>query len=145
MTPPPTLWQQMPSVLTDDRTFWSVGYRTCDPSSALTDACGFALVRATPEGNEEVGATVIDFGAGFEQGSLSRCGSSVCGVFTSAVVVWDRDGNILEEISRQDIAALPSERIAMASGNHRGVYVLLQTEATVRVVFVSVAASAGGG
>jgi hypothetical protein len=138
MTPPETLWQQMPSALTTDRTFWSVGVRTCVPPEAVTPACGFALVRSTPEGSREVGTTVVDLGAGFERATLARCGADVCGVFASAVIVWDDEGKALRTIRVSDLDAAPSERIAQVTGNQHGVYLLLRGDAGARVVFVAV-------
>lgn len=136
MTAPETLWEQLPSVLTDERTFWSVGYRTCDYSVPLTPACGHALVRTTPAGSEEVASTIVDLGHGFQQATLSRCGSRVCGLFASGLIVWDAEGEVLRTITPADALALPGERIAQVSGNDHGVYVLLRGERDARVVFV---------
>lgn len=139
MTAPDTRWEQLPSVLANDRTFWSIGYLTCDPSQPLTPACGYALVRTTPEGSEELDTTIVDFGAGFEQATLSRCGPHICGTFTSAVQVWDGDGEVLRTITPADALARPGEHIAQATGTADGVYVLLRsdsTESSTRIVFV---------
>lgn len=140
--PPQTLWEQMPCALSNDRTLWSVGFRTCGVSEAITPACGYALVRTTPEGSQEVGTTVVDFGAGFEQGTLARCGANVCGLFTSGVVIWDAEGKVLRTLVPGDVSARPDERIAQVSGNHYGIYLLLQNEGGARVVFVPMAGDA---
>jgi hypothetical protein len=137
LPPPDSLWQQMPSVLTSASTFWSVGVRTCFPPADVTPSCGFALVRTTPDGSENVGTTLIDFGAGFEQATLVRCGSRVCGVFTSAVVIWDAEGRVVRTITSDDVSALDSEHIAQVTGNDRGVYLLLRSDTGSRVVFVA--------
>lgn len=136
MPAPDTLWEQMPSVLTDQRTFWSVGVRTCDPGQGLTPACGYALVRTTPAGSEDLATTIVDFGAGFEQAKLARCGAHVCGVVAGGVTVWDGTGRVVRELSRTDALGSPGEVIVQASGAAGGVYVLLGGEAGGRVVFV---------
>jgi len=143
--PPQTLWEQMPAVLSNDRTLWSVGFRTCGVSEAVTPACGYALVRTTPEGSQDVGSTVVDFGAGFEQGTLARCGANVCGLFASGVAVWDPEGNVLRTFTASDVSARLGERITQVSGNHHGLYLLLRSEAGTRVVFVPVAVPHAGG
>lgn len=136
MTPPDTLWEQSSAVLTDAATFWSVGVRTCDPTEDLSLDCGFALVRATPGGSEEVGSTLADHGDGVERATLTRCGAGVCGVFARAVTIWDATGSVERTITLADAGALASERIAIASGNRSGVYLLLEGDAGTRVVFV---------
>lgn len=138
MNEPATLW----GVLTDARTFWSVGPRTCDPTTqtadALTDQCRSALVRTTPDGDEEIGATVVDLGAGFEQAALQRCAGDVCGVFSSGVIVWDRAGAVVSTFTRDDIGAAVDEQIAAATANGHGVYVTLHGKrGSRRVVFVA--------
>lgn len=135
MTPPGTLWQQQPNVLTDDETFWSIGTGTCG-TDPLSPACGFALVRTTTTGSTEVGPTILDVGAGFEAARLARCGTSVCGVLSRAIVRWDDDGNIERAISADDLGARTAERVLQVAGNHHGVYVLLGDDAGTRVVFV---------
>ncbi len=137
LTPSDSLWQQMPSVLADDRTFWSVGVGTCHGTQGITPDCGFALVRTTNNGSENVGTTLVDVGKAFEQTTLSRCGALVCGVLDSAVVLWDADGQVMRTITLGDVSALPTELIAMASGNQYGVYLLLRSDAGSRVVFVA--------
>jgi hypothetical protein len=139
LTPPDSLWEQMPSVLTDDQTFWSVGVRTCGVGGTMTPDCGFALVRTTNDGSKDIGTTLIDVGNGFEQTTLARCGDFVCGVLDSAVVVWDAEGKVSHTIKLGDVGALPTERIVMASGNRDGVYLLLRGDVGTRVVFVSTA------
>ncbi len=138
MKPPETLWEQRPSVLTGNGTFWSVGLRTCLPAAAMSPDCGLALVRSTAEGSRELGITVVDFGSGLEEASLARCGADVCGVYGSAVIVWDDEGKVLRTIVLGDLSATPSEKIAHVSGNQHGVYVLLHGEAGSRIVFVPV-------
>lgn len=135
MPPPETLWAQYPSVLTNDATFWSLGYGTCNRGEARTPDCGFPLVRTTLEGSQEVAATIVDFGAGYEESMLARCGTDVCGVFKSAVIVWDDAGKPIRTILLSEIAS-PSESIAQVSGNQHGVYVLLEGAAGARIVFV---------
>jgi hypothetical protein len=133
---PLTLWGLMPALLSDKHTFWSVGPRTCDPSAPLSDACGFALVRTTPEANTEAGATVVDFGSGFEQGVLQRCGAHVCTVFASAVVVRDDVGVVVSKLTRDNLAAADDEQITAATANAHGAYVTLHGARGMRVVFV---------
>lgn len=136
MPAPDTLWAQMPGVLADERTFWSVGVRTCDPGQVVTPACGYALVRTTPAGSEDLATTIVDFGAGFEQATLARCGAHVCGVVAGGVTVWDGAGRVVRELSLADALGSPGEAIVEASGAAGGVYVLLRGEAGGRVVFV---------
>lgn len=139
MPAPDTLWAQTPSVLTNERTFWSVGVRTCDPGQVITPACGSALVRTTPAGSEDLATTIVDFGAGFEQATLARCGAHVCGVVAGGVTVWDGAGRVIREISRADALASPGESVVHASGTAGGVYVLLGGEDGGRVVFIPLA------
>lgn len=139
MPSPETLWEQLPSVLTDDQTFWSVGVGTCDYPEPVHPDCGHALVRTTPAGSEEVAATIVDLGAGFEQAELTRCGPHVCGMVSRGVIVWNHDGAVLRTISRADALARQDEQIVQVSGNRSGVYVLLQSEGDARVVFVPLA------
>lgn len=136
--PPGTLWEQEPSVLADGQTFWSVGVGRCLDGDALTPECGHAPVRTTPVGSEEVAATIVDLGAGFERATLARCGANVCGLFASGVIVWGVDGEVLRTIMPADALALPGETIAQVSGNDLGVYVLLRGEGDARVVFVPI-------
>jgi hypothetical protein len=136
LEPPDTLWGQMPSALTDDHTFWSVGYRTCTPSENITPACGFALVRTTPEGSRDVGTTLVDLGQGFEETTLARCGSRVCGLLPGAVIVWGSEGEVLDTLTASDLGATSSEHIAQVSGNEHGLYVSLNGPAGARVLFV---------
>jgi len=136
MTPPDTLWAQRPSVLTDDATFWSVGYRTCEPGTPMSEACGYALTRTSSEVSEEVGTTLVDFGSGIEEGDLARCGSRVCGAFASGIVVWTADGAVRATLDADDLGALPTEQIGRVTGNDAGVYVLLLGDEGSRVVFV---------
>jgi hypothetical protein len=121
MAAPNTLWGQLPSVLTDADTFWSVGARTCAWDAPLSDACGLALVRATAKDVTDVGATVADFGVGFEQATLTRCGANVCAVYPSAVVVHEASG------AARAVLSFPlsewGERIGFVSGTAHGVYV----------------------
>lgn len=140
---PETLWQQYPSVLTANGTFWSVGYRTCEWNEAMSPSCGFALVRSTAAGSRELGTTIADFGAGYEQATLARCGSAVCGMFPSAVIAWDDEGRAIRTILRSEIAS-DSERIVQVSGNQHGVYVVLERETARRIVFVPVVRAVGG-
>ena len=133
---PQTLWAQRPSVLTGDRTLWSVGVRTCGWDEKLSPSCGFALVRTTSEGSRDVGTTVVDVGAGFEEAKLARCGKQVCGILSSAVLVWDDGGRVVQTIRPSDFPMFDSERIAQISGNAHGVYFLLDGRAGTRVVFV---------
>lgn len=136
LEPPETLWEQMPSVLTDDHTFWSVGVRTGAWSEPLTPASGFALVRTTPEGSRDLGTTLVDLGKGFEQATLTRCGGHVCGLFPGAVVVWDSEGAVLDTVTASDLDASPTEHIARVSGNQHGLYVSLSGATGARVLFV---------
>ncbi len=135
MPPPSTLWQQQPSVLTDDETFWSIGTGTCGTAPS-SPACGFALVRTTATGSTEVGPTILDVGAGLEAARLARCGASVCGVLSRAIVRWDDDGHIERTISASDLGARTAERVLQVAGNHHGVYALLGDDAGTRVLFV---------
>lgn len=127
-------------VLTSGDTFWSVSPWACDVT--VTDACGYALVRTTPEGSADVATTVMDFGAGLgkERGALARCGRNVCGVFTSAVVRWNDDGEVIEVLDQGAIDVRSGERIAGATGNAHGLYVhLLKGQGGAegaRVVFI---------
>jgi hypothetical protein len=132
---PDTLWEQYASALTDRDTFWSVGVRTCGPSDPLTPACGFALTRSTREGSQEVGSTVVDFGEGFVQTSLVRCGGRVCGVAPTGLVVWDSKGALVSTRRLADIEARPSELIADVTANDDGVYVLLRSSESSRALF----------
>jgi len=137
LAPPETLWEQMPSALTDDHTFWSVGVgKNSTWKETLTPASGFALVRTTPEGSRDVGTTLIDFGKGFEQATLVRCGGRVCGLFPGAVIVWGSDGEALDTITASDLEASPTEHIAQVSGNQHGLYISLNGAAGARVIFV---------
>lgn len=136
LEPPETLWEQMPSALTDDHTFWSVGVRTSVSNEPITPASGFALVRTTPDGSRDLGTTLVDFGNGFEQATLTRCGSHVCGLFPGAVIVWGSEGDVLDTITASDLDASPSEHIAQVSGNEHGLYVSLSGAAGARVLFV---------
>jgi hypothetical protein len=133
---PETLWEQMPSVLTDDHTFWSVGVRTSVSNEPITPASGYALVRTTPEGSRDLGTTLVDFGKGFEKATLTRCGSRVCGLFSGAVIVWGSEGEVLDTLTASDLGALPSEHIARVSGNEHGLYFSLSGTDGRRVLFV---------
>lgn len=128
----PTVALDTLPVFTSRDTLWSVGSWTCDPTvqspsdpAQLSEACGFALVRTTPEGSADVASTVMDFGAGLgnERGALARCGANVCGVFTSAVVRWNDDGEVIEVLNRAAMDVRSGERIAGATGNAHGLYV----------------------
>lgn len=88
------------------------------------------------EGSTALGTTLIDFGAGYEQGSLARCGSRVCGVFTSAVVIWDTEGRVVRTITMGDVSTSKSETIEQVTGNDHGVYLLVRGDHTARVVFM---------
>lgn len=124
-------------VFTADDTFWSPGQSSCTDrlDGALDDVCGPHLVRTDSEGSVELGSTVLDFGAGFEQGVLSRCGHDVCGVFASAVVVWDRDGAIARVVAAE--AILPGAFIVGVSGNSDGLYIrVVEPRAMQRLFFV---------
>lgn len=142
MTPPATLWEQMPSVLTDERTFWSIGPLTCDPTQPLGADCGYELVRTTPEGSVELGSTLVDHGDGLVYAELERCGSNVCGVYPRAVTVWNDSGTEERTITLADVGATEVERFASATGNAAGIYVLLTGDVESRVVFVANAAHA---
>lgn len=133
---PDTLWEQRPALLTDDATFWSVGVRRCAPDAPLSPACAFALVRTTAEGSHEVGATLVDFGAGFEEGVLARCGHSVCGAFASGVVSWARNGAVSRRWSLTDLGAHDGEHVAAVTGTDRALYVTLSDAHATRVLFV---------
>ncbi len=139
MANPDTLWEQLPSVLSNDHTFWSVGPRTCDPAQPLHPDCGYALVRSTPAGSEALATTIVDLGAGYEQAELARCGPHVCGMLNQGIIVWDHHGAVLRTISLADALAQDNEHIVQVSGTHRGVYVLLQGEGDARVTFVPLA------
>lgn len=136
LTPPNTLWEDG-GVLTDAGTLFSAGYATLDESGSGDAARGFALVRTTGAGSTEIGSTLADFGAGEERATLSRCGAGVCGLFSDAVRIWDRDGAVVDTLHRATLGAADDEALVMASGNTSGVYVLLQSEASTRVVFVA--------
>lgn len=116
---PSALW----GVLTDARTFWSV-------------ARSNELVRTTADGSVELGATMVDFGDGLEQGGITRCGANVCGVFASAVLEWDDEGAVVRTLTRDDVGAAADEQIASVTANRHGLYVTLRDEHGVRVVFV---------
>lgn len=139
MPSPETLWNQGTSVLTDDHTFWSIGYRTCLPPAQFGPGCGYALTRSTPDETRTFGTTVLDLGKGFEAAELAPCGPRVCGLLADAqaVVVWDGEGNLVQALTPADYAARPSERIVQVSGNAHGVYLLLGGEGGTRVVFVA--------
>lgn len=137
ITPPDTLWEQMPAVLTDARTFWSIGTLTCDPTQPLSADCGYELVRTTPEGSETFGSTLADHGDGLVYAELARCGSRVCGVYPRAVRVWNDSGAEELTITLADVGASEVERFASATGNAAGTYVLLTGGETSRVVFVA--------
>lgn len=136
LAPPETLWEQMPSVLTDDHTFWSVGVRTGAWDETITPASGYALVRTTPEGSRDVGTTLVDLGKGFEQATLTRCGNHVCGLFPGAVIVWGNEGTVLDTLTASDLDASPTEHIAGVSGNEHGLYISLSGTTGARVFFV---------
>lgn len=135
-TPGDTLWEQSSSAITDRDTFWSVGVRTCGPGGALTPDCGFALTRSTREGSVEVGTTVIDFGGGFVQTTLARCGSRACGFEPNGAVVWDERGGPIAKLTLADLGADPAEHVVEVTGNEGGLYVMLAGGAASRVVFV---------
>jgi hypothetical protein len=139
MREPATLWQLEPAVLTADDVFWSVGTRECAPGEPTTSACGFALTRSTPTETREVGTTIVDFGSGYERARLARCGTGVCGVFPSGVVMWNGAGEVDLTISRADLGAEDRESIAQVTGDARGVYALLTDGNASRVVFVQAA------
>lgn len=136
LTPPDTLWNGMPSVLTDAHTLWSVGYLTCSPTEPASPDCGYALTRTTPEGSEELGPTLMDFGKGYEQGALARCGTRVCGLFASGVVQWNAQGALERTLAPADLGAEPGARILQVAGNAKGLYLLLEGKAGNRVVYV---------
>ncbi len=136
LTPPDTLWNALPSALTDARTLWSVGYLTCSPTTATDPTCGYALTRTTPEGSEELGTTLVDFGEGYEQGALRRCGRSVCGLFPSGVVRWDEHGAPERRFVATDLGAVPGGQILGVTGNSGGLYFLVQDAEEKRVVYV---------
>jgi len=146
---PDTLWAQRESVLTARDTFWSVGYRTCDPAEPLTEACGYALMRTTrgsvaqadmrgqvaqPETTIAVGSTVINFGSGAEPLTLARCGEAPCGFSPNGVVVWNRAGNTVWKLDRAALGAHDDELIETASGSQTTVYVLLRSAHGTRVL-----------
>lgn len=137
MVAPPTLWQQFPAVLADATTFWSVGVRNCGYGAPDDPSCAYALVRSTPEGSHDVGTTLVDFGAGYEQASLARCGGRACGIFESGVVVWNEEGAVAERLTLTDLGARPGEQITGLSGTADGLYVVLRAETASRVVFAS--------
>jgi hypothetical protein len=140
LTPPDTLWGSMPSVLTEAHTLWSVGYRTCSPPETASPSCGFALTRTTPEGSEEVGTTQMDFGAGYQQAVLARCGARVCGVFPGAVVLWDAGGELTRTVLLGDLGAEPGAQILQATGNREGLYLLLEGPSGKRVMYLPTSA-----
>jgi hypothetical protein len=140
MAAPDTLWEQRPAVLTDARTFWSVGDVACSRTEPLA-SCGLSLVRATPEGSEPFGSIVADHGDGPVEAELARCGSSVCGVYPRAVTVWNEWGAEELTITLEDVGATEVERFAAATGNDAGIYVLLTGGLDSRVVFVAGAAA----
>lgn len=146
LSSPSTLWQQHPSVLTDDGTFWSVGGRTCNPGEPLDASCGHALVRTTAAGSDDVGATLLDVGgADLQQGVLSRCGDGVCVTGSEVVVVHDAAGAVRATITAATLGATDDEIIQSASGTADGVYVVLASSGrrcspgTTRVVFAALA------
>lgn len=136
MTPPETLWEQHPAALTDAETFWSMGYRTCEPGAALSPDCGYALVRSTPAGSVDVDTTIVDLGGGYEQAELVRCGPHVCGRVAAGVVVWNDAGERLRTLTRGELLASPGEQVVRVTGDARGIYALLRGESGGRVVFV---------
>ena len=132
---PESLWAQMPSVLTDADTFWSVGFRTgdgCDDEMG----CGYALVRADAAGVVDVGSTVMDLGEGDEHATLLRCGRHVCGVTGSAVVEWDDSGAIATTVVASSIAGR-GETIVGVTGNRHGLYIQLVGDEGTRIMFVA--------
>lgn len=135
LAPPDTLWDAQPSVLTDPHTLWSVGFRTCSASEPTSPSCGFALTRTTPEGSEERGTTVMDFGAGFEQAVLTRCGAEVCGGFPGAVVRWNEAGERIQTVTPADLGAAAGARFLDVTGSREGLYVLLEEPTGTRVMY----------
>ena len=136
LAPPATLWQEG-SVLTGPETLFSVGYQTCAWDAPLSEGCGLALVRTTAAGSTEVGSAVADLGAGAERATLSRCGAGrVCGLLSEGIRIWDELGAVVATFDRAALALSPDEHPAAATGNASGVYVMAQSEASSRVVFV---------
>lgn len=136
LAPPETLWDSLPSVLTGTHTFWSVGYRTCSPPEPASPSCGYALTRTTPEGSAELDTTLVDFGAGYEQALLRRCGDRVCGLFPGAVVLWDEDGERALTLLLRELDPDPGARLLEVTGNREGLYLLLESQGETRVLHV---------
>lgn len=146
--PGDTLWEQYSSAITDRDTFWSVGVRKSGPpftsgagapgaaGDAITPASGFALTRSTRDGSVEVGATVVDFGDGFVQTTLARCGSRACGFAPAGVVVWDREGAPVRTLDLDDLGAETTEHVADVTASSGGLYVMLSGGPASRVVFL---------
>ncbi len=126
---PSSLWQQTPSVLTDPATFFSLGF----PDT------GFALTRTTPEGSEALGSTLVDFGDGEEQATLSRCGAGVCGVYPSGVVVWNDAGEVTFEAALAEVADA-GEELVTATARGDALFLLLRSAEGARVVRIETAA-----
>ncbi len=140
-TLPDTLSQEEASVLSTPDTFWSVGYRTCDPAAPISEACGYALMRTKRssvsfvdmrgtliegEATTAVATTVIDLGAGPERLTLARCGDAPCGFSPNGVVLWDDQGLVRMKLDNAALGARRDEQVLVATGTRSGVYVLLR-------------------
>lgn len=132
---PDTLWEQRASVLTDDGTFWSVGVHQCG-EAPVTPACAFGLVRTRGDGSRELGTTLLDFGAGYEEAELARCGHTVCGATPRGVVTWDEEGRLTKQWGLPELEAHEGERVTAVTGTDRGLYVTLEGPAGARLRFV---------
>lgn len=135
LAPPESLWEQTPSVLTDGETFWSIGVLRGDATDALDPEVDLRLVRTTKDGSQEVAPTLIDFGSGLEQATLSRCGDRVCGLYPSGLIVWSAEGEVATEILLADIAA-DGEALISATGRGEDLFVLLRSSEGARVVWL---------
>ncbi len=138
MGSPQSLWNQFDSVLTDDATFWSRGYRVCGRDGPWTTECGHPLTKTTAAGDTEVAQIDLDFGKGLETPRLASCGARVCGLYgaSNTVVVWNADGQVAHTIHPADHGDLATDVIFEISGNAHGVYLLLGGPRGTRVVFV---------
>lgn len=134
---PATLWEQLPSVMSDDATLWSVGVRTCVGTAELDRDCGYALSRTTAAGTRTFASLVGEGDAGLELATLAPCGPEICGVGSRTIRRWDLEGRELVPLDATALALADDATIVQAAGNAAGIYVLSRAPDATHVVFVA--------